>query len=153
MKKIYLFTLSTMLVFAAVAQKSAKAIVAANTSKEVLLLKETKYDFGKIPQGKPVKHIFEVVNNGKEPLQIENVQASCGCTTPEWDNAPMAPGAARKITVGYNAVAGGPFEKTITVFYDAGKTKQFIIKGEVWQTPAEAAPANASIQLLKNINQ
>ncbi|MCC6289298.1 MAG: DUF1573 domain-containing protein [Chitinophagaceae bacterium] len=150
MKKVYLFTISVLLMLAAAAQKTAKAVPAG--SGDVLLLKETKYDFGKIPQGKPVKHIFEVVNTTKEPLQIENVQASCGCTTPEWDHTPIAPNATKQITVGYNAAMGGPFEKTITVFYDSGKTKQFIIKGEVWQTPAEAAPANASVQLLKNIN-
>lgn len=149
MNKIYLLGLFVMLGFAAAAQKTVKKAAA---DQDILLLKETQYDFGKIPQGKPVKHIFEIVNNGREPLQIENVQASCGCTTPEWDNAPVAPGATRKITVGYNAAAGGTFEKTITVFYDSGKTKQFIIKGEVWQTPADAAPSNASIQLLKNIN-
>lgn len=149
MKKIYTLAFFVMLTAAATAQNAAKK---ATVGGDILLLKETKYDFGKIPQGKPVKHIFEVLNNSKEPLQIENVQASCGCTTPEWDNTPVAPGATRKITVGYNAAAGGPFEKTITVFYDSGKTKQFIIKGEVWQAPAEAAPANASIQLLKNIH-
>lgn len=149
MNKLYSLVLFVMLGFAVNAQNAATKQV-ANT--DILLLKETKYDFGKIQQGKPVKHIFEVVNNSKDPLQIENVQASCGCTTPEWDNAPIAPGATRKITVGYNAAMGGQFEKTITVFYDSGKTKQFIIKGEVWQTPAEPAPANASVQLLKNIN-
>jgi hypothetical protein len=149
-KKVYLLSFLIMLVFAATAQKPAKTVQSNNN--EILLLKETQYDFGKIPQGKPVKHIFEVVNTGKELLQIENVQASCGCTTPQWDNAPIAPGATKQITVGYNAATGGPFVKTITVFYDSGKTKQFIIKGEVWQTPAEAAPANASVLLLKNIN-
>lgn len=121
-------------------------------AKDVLLLKETRYDFGKIQQGKPVTHIFEVVNTGKEPLQIENVQASCGCTTPEWSHDPIAPGATKKITVGYNAAAKGAFEKTITVFYNSGKTKLLYIKGEVWETPADPAPANASVQLLKNIN-
>ena len=52
---------------------------------ETLILKEESYDFGKIPQGKPVTHIFKVGNAGKEPIKINNVQASCGCTTPEWD--------------------------------------------------------------------
>ena len=28
---------------------------------ELLTLKETEFDFGKIPQGKPVIHIFEVI--------------------------------------------------------------------------------------------
>ena len=150
MKKVYLLLLSVMLGFAVTAQKSVHTAPAETV--DILLLKETQYNFGRIAQGKPVKHIFEVVNTGKDPLQIENVQASCGCTTPEWEQTPIAAGGTKQITVGYNAAASGPFEKTITVFYDSGKTKQFIIKGEVWQAPAEAAPANASIQLLKNIH-
>lgn len=148
MQKLY--TLLFILGTASLAQAQHNTTQAA--AKDVLLLKETRYDFGKIQQGKPVTHIFEVVNTGKEPLQIENVQASCGCTTPEWSHDPIAPGAAKKITVGYNAAAKGAFEKTITVFYNSGKTKLLYIKGEVWETPADPAPANASVQLLKNIN-
>lgn len=148
MPKIY--TLLFILGLASVVQAQNNSSQVA--AKDVLLLKETRYDFGKIQQGKPVTHIFEVVNAGKEPLQIENVQASCGCTTPEWSPDPIAPGRAKKITVGYNAAVKGAFEKTITVFYNSGKTKVLYIKGDVWETPAEAAPANASVQLLKNIN-
>ena len=48
---------------------------------EVLMLKEAEFDFGKIPQGKPVTHIFEVSNVGSTPLKILNVQASCGTIT------------------------------------------------------------------------
>lgn len=117
-----------------------------------LIIKETHYDFGKIPLGKPVTHTFEVVNSGKLPLQIENVQASCGCTTPEWSKEAIAPGAMQQIQVGYNAAVSGVFEKTITIFYNSGKTKQLNIKGEVWKAPTTPAPANAAIQLLKNIN-
>ena len=51
----------------------------------LLVLKETEYDFGKIPQGKPVTHIFEVFNKSNAELKISNVHASCGCTTPEWE--------------------------------------------------------------------
>ncbi|HRN56586.1 MAG TPA: DUF1573 domain-containing protein [Agriterribacter sp.] len=148
MQKLY--TLLFILSLAAVVQ--AQNDTSQATAKDVLLLKETRYDFGKIQQGKPVTHIFEVVNTGKEPLQIENVQASCGCTTPEWSHDPIAPGTTKKITVGYNAAAKGKFEKAITIFYNAGKTKLLYIKGEVWETPADPAPANASVQLLKNIN-
>lgn len=148
MQKLY--TLLVILGLASFVQ--AQTTVKQAEASDVLLVKETRYDFGKIPQGKPVTHIFEVVNTGKEPLQIENVQASCGCTTPEWSHDPIAPGASKKITVGYNAAAKGEFEKTITVFYNSGKTKLLYIKGEVWQTPADPAPANASVQLLKNIN-
>jgi hypothetical protein len=52
---------------------------------EVLQIKEMEHDFGKIPQGKPVYYYFEIVNAGTTPLKLDNVQASCGCTTPEWN--------------------------------------------------------------------
>ncbi len=89
----------------------------AQTAKEdILLLKESAHSFGKIPQGRPVTHIFEVTNTGKEPLLLENVQASCGCTTPEWSREPIAPGATVPIKVGYNAYAEGHFNKTVYHF-------------------------------------
>lgn len=119
---------------------------------DVLVVKETYYDFGKIPQGKPVTHFFEVVNSGNLPLHLEDVQASCGCTTPEWQHEPIPPGGVQKIKVGYNAATKGRFDKTITIYYNSGKTKQLHIKGEVWELPATLAPTNASIELLKNIN-
>ena len=116
-----------------------------------LTLKESEYDFGKIPQGKPVTHIFDVMNKGKDSLKIVNVQASCGCTTPEWErNIVVAPGGNTKITVGYNAAGAGPFSKFITITYNGTQSKQMIIKGEVWQTPASSAPENNNTKELKN---
>jgi hypothetical protein len=118
---------------------------------EVLGLRETEYDFGKIPQGKPVTHIFAVENIGKDSLKISNVQASCGCTTPEWDrNKTQAPGEKTKITVGYNAAAEGPFTKSITVTYNGSQNKQITIKGEVWKTPVTSAPENKDLKALSD---
>jgi uncharacterized radical SAM superfamily Fe-S cluster-containing enzyme len=118
---------------------------------EMLTLKETEFDFGKIPQGKPVTHVFEVLNNSKVPLTISNVHASCGCTTPEWEkDKAVAPGEKTKITVGYNAAAEGPFTKFITVTYNDAQSKQITIKGEVWKTPGSSAPENKGLNDLKN---
>jgi hypothetical protein len=124
----------------------------AGSGQELLQLKETTYDFGRIPHGKPVTHIFVITNSGKEPLILENVQASCGCTTPEWTKDAIAPGANSDIRVGYNAASEGPFEKTISIFYDKGQMKTFTIKGNVWKTPEQSAPKNSAIALLKNVN-
>ena len=118
---------------------------------EVIMLKETEFDFGKIPQGKPVTHIFDVSNIGSAPFKISNVQASCGCTTPEWErDNELLPGTSTKITVGYNAAAEGQFTKFITVYYGDNKTKQLTIKGEVWKTPSSSAPENNALDDLKN---
>jgi hypothetical protein len=117
---------------------------------DVVSLKETEYNFGKIPQGKPVTHVFEIINTGSTPLTLDNVQASCGCTTPEWSKDAIAPGAASKITVGFNAMSDGPFTKFITLSYNGTQSKQVIIKGEVWKVPASSAPENAGLNSLKN---
>ena len=159
MKKIITLLLVTIWVMAVNAQQTAVPIapvvadtkIAAAAPVETLVLKETEFNFGKIPQGKPVTHIFEITNIGKDSLRIVNVQASCGCTTPEWEkDKPIAPGKSAKITVGYNAAAEGPFTKPVTITYNGSEIKQLFIKGEVWKTPAASAPENKSLGDLKN---
>ena len=119
------------------------------TTEDVLVLKQTEYNFNQIPQGKPVYYTFEIINSGKTALKLDDVHATCGCTTPEWSREPIAPGATAKIKVGYNAAAEGPFEKFITITYNANQSKQLKIRGTVWKAPEGSAPGNASIDLLK----
>lgn len=121
----------------------------ASETQDVLKLKETEHNFGQIPQGKPVYYTFEIVNSGTQALKLDDVHASCGCTTPEWSREPIAPGATAKIKVGYNAAAENYFEKSITITYNGNQTKQLKILGTVWKAPEGAAPANASVQFLK----
>lgn len=121
----------------------------AQTSNEPLEFKQTEYDFGKIPQNKPVYVYFEAVNKGDKALKIENVTAACGCTTPEWSKEEIAAGGTTKIKVGYNAASEGYFDKPITVIYNGNVQKQLKIKGTVWKAPAGSAPSNASVQFLK----
>ncbi len=161
MKRIFLITCLVITAFMANAQLAVvdshaghnhdaevKPPVVAN---ETLALKESEFNFGKIPQGKPVTHIFEVSNTGKTAFKLDNVQASCGCTTPQWDKEKVIEaGASSLITVGYNAAAEGPFNKTITITYNNNQTKVMVIKGEVWKTPAASAPANTGLNDLKN---
>lgn len=136
------------------AQITSNAATSAMTAKpDVLQLKETTHNFGKIPQGRPATYTFEITNTGTEPLRLENVQASCGCTTPEWSKEAIAPGASANIKVGYNAYAEGTFNKTVTIFYKDHQTKAITITGEVFKAPATSAPENSSVQLLKQINQ
>jgi hypothetical protein len=142
MKKIIAFTVfATSFLFA-----GAQVVT---PGEDVLLLKEAEHDFSQIPQGKPVYYNFDIVNTGKTELKLDNVQASCGCTTPEWSHEPIGPGATAKIKVGYNAAGEGYFQKTITVTYNSTQTKVITIKGTVWKAPQGAAPPNASVDFLK----
>jgi len=118
-----------------------------------LQLKEAEHDFGMIPQGKPVFYFFQIANTGTTPLKLDNVQASCGCTTPEWNREDIPAGSTDKIKVGYNAANEGVFDKYITITYNGNQTKQLHIRGTVWKAPAGSAPANSSVQILKQQNQ
>lgn len=142
MKKILSLFLACFMVAAAIAQTAA-------APQEPLQFKEVEYDFGNVPQGKPVYHFFELKNTGTKPVILKDVHASCGCTTPEWNKDPIAPGATAKIKVGFNAASEGAFEKFISVQYNDSDQKQIKIKGNVWRAPAGAAPANAVVQFIK----
>lgn len=75
------------------------------------------YDFGTLTEGDTVEHTFAFTNTGQFPLIINNITASCGCTTPEWPREPIAPGATSSIKVRFNSRGKmGEQNKTITVF-------------------------------------
>ena len=129
-------------------------IAISNQLDQGLSFIEKEYDFGKIPQGKPVQHRFQVFNLTSHDLTINNVHASCGCTTPEWNHDAIPAGGKSEIIVGYNAVSVGNFEKTITVQYgNGGNTQVIAIKGTVWTIPEGPAPINQAIATLKKIKQ
>lgn len=121
----------------------------ATPAEDALKLKEAEHDFGKIPQGKPVYYTFGIINTGSQPLKLDDVHASCGCTTPEWSHEEIAPGATASIKVGYNAASEGGFDKIVTITYNTNQNKILKIKGTVWKAPEGSAPPNASVQFLK----
>ncbi len=149
MKTILTIIATAIMVNFAIAQG-----IQATAKPVTLVLKENSYDFGKIPQGRPVTHDFFVSNpSSTDTLKIEDVHASCGCTTPEWNREPVAPNGSTKIKVGYNAYSESPFEKTVTITYNGGQTKMITIKGLVYKAPANPAPENQGVDLLKKSNQ
>jgi hypothetical protein len=156
MKKVVFLTpllLLTSFVFAQnkIEKENAKAQESIVNILPTIRVSEESFDFGKIPQGKPVHHNFVVTNNASSSYKLTNVQASCGCTTPEWEKDKlMNPGESSNINVGYNAAAEGNFTKTITITYCDTLSKVITIKGEVWKTPAASAPANTATQDLKD---
>jgi hypothetical protein len=85
---------------------------------------------------------FEFTNTGDAPLEITNVQSTCGCTVPTKPTEPIMPGKTGKIDVKYN-MNPGPIRKTITVEsnasnYEGGRIA-LKIKGEVI-VPKEVNP-------------
>ncbi len=152
MKKIAIVITLFSTVLAARAQAVNTGGTALSKAADALQLKETTHNFGKIPQGRPATYTFEIVNTGTTAMKLDNVQASCGCTTPEWSRDPIEAGATAKIKVGFNAYAEGPFTKTVTIVFNTNQTKTLTIAGEVYKVPLSSAPENSSVQLLKQIN-
>ena len=152
MKKIAIVITLFTTILSVNAQMVNNNAVALPRPPDVVQLKENAHNFGKIPQGRPATYTFEIVNTGGTSLRLDNVQASCGCTTPEWSRDPIAAGATAEIRVGYNAYAEGPFTKTVTIIYNTNQTKTLTISGEVYKMPVTSAPENSSVQLLKQIN-
>ncbi len=108
--------------------------IAANAQQADTTIKFTSatHDFGEIKQGIPATYKFEFTNTGKEPIIIQNVQPSCGCTSPNWTKEPIAPGAKGEIEATYNAAAIGFFNKSLTVISNASPSMLILhIKGTV----------------------
>jgi len=82
-----------------------------------ITFKTLNHNFGILPEeGGPVNYRFEFTNNGSEPLVLNNVTSSCGCTIPEWSKEPIPPGASGSILVTFNPMGRpGAFRKVITV--------------------------------------
>ncbi len=128
MKKIFLVIILLVLVLSSEAQYSITA----------MKLSDSQHDFGVFREedGKQT-YDFIITNTGNQPLVIQNVVASCGCTTPEWTKMPVAPGAKGKVTAIYDPKdRPGAFNKTLTVYTNTKPaTTVLTIKGDV--TPRE----------------
>lgn len=87
------------------------------------------HDFGEISEnGGSVSCEFRVKNIGSKPLLINNVQASCGCTTPDWTKKPILPGEEGMIKATYNPLGRpGDFNKAVTVFTN-DETKRYVLR-------------------------
>lgn len=95
--------------------------------------KETVYDFGQVSLKKgKVSHEFVFTNAGEKNLTIENARADCGCTRPQYNDAPVAPGKTGTINVTFVPNGKGTFSKKVTVTTNGSPRKaRLIIKGEV----------------------
>lgn len=91
------------------------------------------YDFGKVNEGELVQYNFRFRNTGKNPLVIQNVSASCGCTVPEKPEKPIQPGEIGFIKVTFNSERRpGEVNKAISITSNADpEFYELYLKGTV----------------------
>lgn len=97
--------------------KEAEGLQFFSTDLTTILFDKMEHDFGSVKPESISSTEFEVTNTGNFPLIIEDVTASCGCTTPQKPENPIAPGESDYIKVEFKPKATqlGPQNKTVTV--------------------------------------
>ena len=106
----------------------------AQYAKTSMKVSETEHDFGKFKEEAGRQTFdFVVTNTGSDPLVIQNVVASCGCTTPDWTKQPIPAGGTGKVTAIYDPQnRPGIFNKTLSVYTNSKpEVVVLVIKGEV----------------------
>jgi len=100
----------------------------SQNTKAVLSFEKKTHDFGEIKEdGGAVVYSFNFTNTGTQPLVVHSVQASCGCTTPEWTRTPIQPGGKGFVKATFDPRnRPGNFNKTITVTSNAEQSNEIL---------------------------
>lgn len=112
-----------------------------------LVVEQPIFDFGKVLQGQTVQHTFRFSNDGDEPLQIEKVKSSCGCTAALVSAKTLAPSESGEVQANFDSTRfRGAVAKTISLYSnDPGQpVAQLVLKGTVQET-LSVAPAQVNL--------
>ncbi len=97
-----------------------------------LYFEEYIHDYGQIAEDSDGTWAFVFKNIGQDPVVINRVRSTCGCTVPDWPGEPVEPGESGKITVKYNTATTGTFLKSVFVYSTAANSPvKLQIKGKV----------------------
>ncbi len=91
------------------------------------------HDFGTIIEGESVVCYFDYGNEGGDDLLITDVEATCGCTTPNWSREPLEPGGGETLEIIFDASGrSGEQRKLVTVRSNASnQVVQLTIRAKV----------------------
>lgn len=94
---------------------------------------ESIHDAGTVPRGAGVEHEFRIGNEGDQPLEIVEVQPTCGCTVADFDRQ-IAPGGSGRVAVVVDtAKLKGPVAKSIRVLTNDAEAPEItlVVKANV----------------------
>ena len=111
--------------------------LAANAPR--LVIAEKVNNFGAVDQGSTVEASFMLKNDGKTPLNIRKMHASCGCTVASLVKEDLAPGEVVEMKVAFNTTGRrGNQQKSITIYSNDPVT------------PVQRVTVKAAVQMPKN---
>lgn len=116
-------------------------ILPSVVSAKILWL-EKNYDFGLMKEeAGPARGEVRFINNGPEPVVITGARPSCGCTSVEYPESPIAPGDTAIISFAYDPKARpGKFDKNIKVYIGENDSYKINITGNVLGLPESLRP-------------
>ncbi|MDD3738115.1 MAG: DUF1573 domain-containing protein [Lentimicrobiaceae bacterium] len=143
MYKIRIITLISLLLISVVGF-SQSSDSATDTSKQaVIKFENTTHNYGNIITGSDGIAEFRYKNTGNSPLIITNVVATCGCTVPQWDRAPVMPGGTGTLVIKYDTQRLGTINKSATVNSNAKNSAVvLLLKGNVVKPSNTQLPTN-----------
>jgi hypothetical protein len=91
---------------------------------------KTEHDFGIVKQDSILETSFKLFN-GSDTLQIENVQSSCGCLTPDWTRKSIMPNDSTEIKVVFDTFGKRDKNTKVIAVYTNLGLYELIIKAEI----------------------
>lgn len=142
MRKRHALRLGAVLASAAAVLFASGAPVAAKKARAVF--RETAHDFGKVKQGEVLVHEFVFKNEGDEPLVVERVETTCGCTAALLSEQKVEPGLEGRVKATFDTrgYSGRMTRYVILVSNDSDKKRR-----ELALTVDIEVPPSAKIDL------
>lgn len=124
MRQASLSRLGAVLFLGAAVLFASGAPAAAKKARAVF--KETAHDFGKVKQGEVLVHEFVFKNEGDEPLVVERVETTCGCTAALLSAQRIEPGQEGRVKTTFDTrgYQGRVTRYVILVSNDADKKRR-----------------------------
>lgn len=109
-------------------------VTSATWAQPKVTIRREVANMGEIAFQQPAQVQFSLLNSGNEPLFIDKVIPSCGCTTVEWTQTAVNPNEEGTITAIYDAKMLGVFQKDLEVYTNASDAPFYLhLQGRVVQ--------------------
>ena len=103
--------------------------VCAQQPDTTVVFSKLVHDFGAIAKTDGEQtYSFEFTNKSPNPVTINNVTTSCGCTTSGWTKEPVVSGGKGYVNVTYKPSGVAKFTKTVTVNIGGGKPEVIVLR-------------------------
>ena len=104
---------------------ASKGVAQSDSAK--IEFENPSHDFGEINEGEIVSTVYKFKNVGSMPLEILNVEVSCGCTVADKPEKPIGAGSTGEIKVQFNSAGkSGVNKKYITVTSNAVNASEVV---------------------------